>query len=140
MTVQSPPGPVTRESDWASLIVFGAVMMFLVGAFSVVEGLTALFDDQYYVTSPHGALLFDLTGWGWIHFIMGIIAVLTGLGLLAKAWWARYPAVALAALSAVAHLAFLPAAPFWAIIVLTLDVLVIWALIAHGDDALSRRS
>ncbi|MET7994706.1 hypothetical protein ABZU76_27815 [Amycolatopsis sp. NPDC005232] len=128
-----------EDSGWAGWIFFGATMMFLLGSFTLVEGLTALLDPQYYAVTAHGTLLFDLTGWGWVHLVLGAAAVLTSFGLFARASWARYPGVAIAGLSALAHLTFLPAAPFWALVVLTLDVLVIWALVAHASDVLRTR-
>ncbi|MEV8607409.1 hypothetical protein AB0383_05535 [Amycolatopsis sp. NPDC051373] len=131
--------PADEESGWARWIFFGATMMLLLGSFTLVEGLTALLDPQYYAVTAHGTLLFNLTGWGWVHLVLGVAAVVTGLGLLARASWARYPGIAIAGLSALAHLTFLPAAPFWALVVLTLDVLVIWALVAHAPDALRTR-
>jgi len=36
--------------------------------------------------------------------------------------------------SAIVNFAFIPIYPVWAIVIITLDVLVIWALAAHGRD------
>ncbi|MGW4487258.1 DUF7144 family membrane protein [Amycolatopsis sp. NPDC004368] len=138
-TVRPVEPVVTEETGWARWIFFGAAMMFLLGSFTLVEGLTALLDPDHYAVTPHGTILFSLTGWGWVHLVLGCAAVLTGIGLFARKSWARYPGIAIAGLSALAHLTFLPSAPFWALVVLTLDVLVIWALVVHASDALRDR-
>jgi hypothetical protein len=77
---------------------------------------------------------FDYTAWGWIHIIMGAIAVLTGIGLLMGQGWARWVGIGIAALSAVGNMAFLPAFPVWSTILVAFDILVIYALAAHGRE------
>ncbi|NKQ52338.1 hypothetical protein HFP15_05535 [Amycolatopsis sp. K13G38] len=125
----------TTRSLWVGWIWFGGAMMILLGFFNVIEGLVALFNDKYYVVGPQGLLVFDITGWGWVHLIIGVLAVASGLALFTGAVWARIAAVFLATVNAVAQLAFLSAYPVWATVVIALDVLVIWAVIVHGDEA-----
>lgn len=130
-----------RSTAWASWIWFAAMMMIMMGTFTAIFGLVALFDDTYYAVGPQGLLVFDLTQWGWIHLTVGVLAVFAGIALFGGAMWARVVAVGLAMINAIAQLAFMSAYPGWAVIVIVLDVLVIWALIVHGDElAAERRS
>lgn len=122
------------RTGWAGWVYFGGTMLILAGTFNLVEGLVALFNDQYYVPTRQGLLVFDITGWGWIHLIIGALAVIIGIGLFAGAMWARVSGVILAGLNALAQLAFLSAYPLWAAIVIAIDILIIWALIVHGDE------
>lgn len=131
-TTHGRPAP---RSMWVGWVYFGGAMMILLGTFNIIEGLVALFNDQYYVATSQGLLVFDITGWGWVHLIIGGLAVIVGVGLFTGATWARISGVVLCALNAIAQLAFLSAYPVWAVIVIALDVLVIWALIVHGDEA-----
>ena len=124
--------PVTL---WVSWVYFGGTMMIMLGAFNLIEGAVALFNDEYYVATPQGLLLFDITGWGWIHLIVGIVAIAVGIGVFTGATWARIGGVVLCAINALIQLVFLSAYPMWAVLVIALDVLVIWALIVHGDEA-----
>jgi len=126
-----------KRTGWVGWVYFAGTMLVLVGGFNLIEGLVALFNDQYYVPTRQGLLLFDITGWGWIHLIMGGLAVIVGIGLFTGATWARIGGVAFAALNAIVQLAFLSAYPVWAMIVITIDILIIWALIVHGDEARS---
>ena len=126
-----------RRTGWVGWVYFAGTMLILLGSFNAIEGLVALFNDQYYVPTRQGLLLFDLTGWGWIHLIVGGLAIITGIGLFTGAMWARVFGVILAGLNAIIQLTFLSANPLWAVIVITLDVLVIWALVVHGDEAKS---
>jgi len=122
-------------TGWAGWVVFGGVMLIMVGLFQVIQGLVALFDDGFYLVHPSGLMVHaNYNTWGWIHLAIGVIAALTGLGLLAGNMAARVLGVIIAGLSAVANLAFISAYPIWSTIIIALDVLVIFAIIVHGGD------
>jgi hypothetical protein len=127
----------TRRTGWVGWIFFAGTLLILLGVFNLIEGLVALFNDDYYVPTAQGLLVFDLTGWGWIHLVTGVLAIAIGVGLFSGAMWARVCGVILVGLNAIAQLAFLSAYPLWAVIVIALDVLVIWALVVHGAEAKS---
>lgn len=129
--------PVVHGS--ANWVVFGGVMLLLLGFVHAIEGLVALLDDGYYRVRPSGlAVHVSYTAWGWVHLVLGIVAALTGIGLLAGAMAARVLGVVLAVLSAVVNLGFIAAYPLWSAIVITLDVVVIHAIVVHGAE-LKRR-
>ena len=103
--------------------------------FSLIQGLIAVIGSNYYYVATNGSLfLFDLTGWGWWNLIVGVALILTGLALFTGATWARIVAVIAAGLSAIGQLLLVPAQPWWALIVIALDVLVIYAITAHGRE------
>jgi len=129
--VATPPEP----TGWVGWVVFGAMMMIMVGAFQIVVGLTALFNSGYYVVGEQNLLLnVDFTAWGWTHIALGAIAVAAAFGVLAGQMWGRVVGIAMALVSALVNLAFIAAYPLWSIMVITLDVLVIYALAAHGRE------
>jgi hypothetical protein len=120
-------------SGWAvGFTVFAAVMMIMVGAWQALAGLIAIFENEFYVPTRNYIFQFDATSWGWIHLIMGAIVAFAGWGLLSGQTWARIVGITLAALSATANFLFIPYYPFWSILIIAVDVLVIWALAAHG--------
>jgi hypothetical protein len=123
------------QTAWAGWVVFGGVMLIMLGAFQVVQGLVALFDDGFYLVGQNGLVVdVDYNTWGWIHTIIGIVAILTGIGLLAGNMAARIVGVGIAFLSALVNLAFLSAYPVWSTIMITLDVIVIYSIIVHGRE------
>jgi hypothetical protein len=120
-------------SGWAvGFILFAAIMMIMIGVFQAIAGLVAIFENEFYVATRSYLFQFDATTWGWIHLIAGVIIAFAGWGLLSGRTWARVVGIILAVLSAIANFAFLPYYPFWALTIIALDVLVIWALAAHG--------
>ncbi|MGY1745461.1 DUF7144 family membrane protein [Blastococcus sp. SYSU D00695] len=126
-------------SAWAGWVVFGGVMLVLLGAFQIIEGLVALFDDGFYAVSSSGLVVdVDYNTWGWVHLVIGIVAVLTGLGLLAGNMLARVVGVGIAMLGAIVNLAFLSAYPIWSTLMIALNVVVIFAIVVHGRELKDR--
>jgi hypothetical protein len=122
-------------SGWARWVVFGGVMLIMLGAFQIIEGLVALFDDGFYAVRSSGLVVHvDYSAWGWVHMLIGVVGVLAGLGLLVGNMAARIVGVVIAFLSAVVNLAFISAYPVWSTIMIALDVLIIFAIIVHGRE------
>ena len=127
------------QQDYSSAAVgwtiFAAVMMLLIGAWHVIAGLVALIDgEDFYVLGQEWVFQFNVTTWGWVHLIAGIIVVIAGVGLFSGNIAARAVAVALVALSALGNFMWLPYQPVWSIAMITVSVFVIWALTVHGRD------
>jgi hypothetical protein len=123
-------------SGWAiGGTVFAGVIMIMVGAFHAIAGLVAILDDQFYVVAKNYTYSFDVTGWGWIHLIAGIIVVLGGAYVFSGATWARVVGMTLAVLSAIANFFFIPYYPWWSLLIIALDVWVIWALSRPVEEA-----
>jgi hypothetical protein len=114
--------------------VFAAILMVTIGVFQAIAGIVALLNDEFYVVTQEWIFQFDVTTWGWVHLLAGVIVGLAGAALFTGAVWARTVAVALAVISAVLSFMWLPWYPIWAVIVIALDITVIWALTVHGRD------
>ena len=124
-----------EPSGWAGWVVFAGAMLILVGIFQVIQGLVAVFDDGFYLVHSSGLVVdVNYTTWGWTHVLIGIVAVLAGLGLLAGNILARVVGVIVAMVSAVVNMAFVAAYPVWSLMLIALDVIVIYAIIAHGRE------
>lgn len=130
------PPPPRRGSAWSGWIIFGGVMLALAGSFQLIEGFVALLDHNYYLVARNGLVVhMSYTGWGWVHIAFGTINILAGFGLFARRTAARIWAIIVAATSAIVNIGFTAAYPVWVIMIVTLDVLVIYALCVHWDEA-----
>ena len=118
---------------------FAAIMMMLSGGFEILQGLSAIIRKNLYVVNKDYIYKINVNGWGWIHLILGVIVLLAGIALLGGALWARIVGIAMAALIAIANFLWLPYYPVWAIVLIALNVVVIWALAAHGRDIAADR-
>jgi hypothetical protein len=135
MTDVQETRPRTVPTGWAGMAMFGAMVMVLLGTFQALAGLIALLDDGYYaVGSDQLAVHASYTAWAWVHLLIGALAVVTGMGLMSGALWARVIGLFICVGSAIVNFAFVAAAPFWALTMITLAVLTLYAIIAHGDE------
>jgi hypothetical protein len=133
MSGYDPP----RPSGWAlGGLIFAATVLLVVGVFQIVAGIAAIVDDEFYVVVANYAFDFDVTVWGWIHLVVGILAVLSGVALFGQRAWAAAVAVVVAVLSAISNFLFIPYYPFWSLLTIGLAIWVIWAVTRPGavDD------
>jgi hypothetical protein len=135
-TVRSASARTAPEpTAWVSWVIFAGIMLILVGAFQAIDGLVALFKDEYYVVRPDGLVVnVDYTAWGWVHLLLGLLLIAAGAAIFSGRAWGRAIGVLAAVLSAVVNFAFIPAYPLWSVLIITVDVLVIYALVAHGGE------
>ena len=125
----------TSMTAWVGMVAFAGVVMFLLGTFHVIQGLVALFREEYYQVGPEQLVVHvNWSTWGWIHVIGGAAIVAAGLGLFAGQSWARAVAVILAMISAIVNVGLLAAYPLWGALMITLDLLVVWAVMVHGGE------
>lgn len=123
-----------RPTAWAGFVVLAAVLMCIVGIFNIVTGLVAVFNDTIYSQGKNVTVALDVTGWGWFHIVWGLLLLGTGMALYAGQTWARVVAIVLVSVNMITQLMEMPAYPLWGLVILTLDILIIWAIIVHGDE------
>jgi hypothetical protein len=130
--------PETRSASPSGLAVgvtiTAAIILILAGICHAMQGVVGLATNEFYVATQKWILQFDVTTRGWIHIVVGLIAVLAGIGLFSGAVWARTLGVIIAAVSVIANFLWLPYYPFWAVLIIVFVLFVIWALTAHGRD------
>jgi hypothetical protein len=131
---QATYGEQQEVTGWVGWIVFAGTMMIVGGVLNVVYGLIAAINDDWVVFGNRANLYLDLSEWGWIHMGLGVIVTLAGIFLFTGNILARTVGVIVAAVSILANFVWMPVYPVWSLIVVTLDVLVIWALTAHGAE------
>ena len=128
---------MASESRGAGGAFFAGVLMIVVGIFGALEGLAAIIKDSFFVATPNYWINVDVTSWGWIHLVLGALVALVGFAVLAGQTWARVIGIILAALSAFANFMFMPYYPFWAILIIAIDIWVIWALCVWHPEEIS---
>jgi hypothetical protein len=129
----------TRErSGWAvGWMMWAAVWMWILGFFHALAGFAAIVEDEIFVATPDYIYRLDVTTWGWIHLILGVVVLLAGFSVFNGSVWARTVGVTLAVVSTIANFVWLPHYPIWGILMITANAFVIWALTVHGRDAAS---
>jgi hypothetical protein len=128
---------MATSERWTGWISFAGLMMVIIGGLDFFEGLIAVIRGQYYAVTPNQIVVVDLTAWGWIMIIWGVLLVFAGFGLLSGATWARWFSIVVLSLNIIAQLGFVGSSqyPLWALTVLTLTIVVLYALIVRWNDS-----
>jgi hypothetical protein len=113
-------------------LIFGAVMLAVVGFFNLLDGIAAIAQSHIFIGNAH-YVVGDLRAWGWVMTIFGAVQLLAVLGVWAGNQLARWFAVAVLGLNAIGQMFFIPAYPFWSLLIIALDVVALWGLCAYGS-------
>jgi hypothetical protein len=126
------PGPTyaddSRGSGW---ITFAGVMLIVVAILNMIDGVAAISKSKFFVANAQ-YVLSDLNTWGWIILVIGVLQMLVGFGVWAGNRLARWAGIVIVSLNMIAQLLFIPAYPFWSLAIFTVDVLIIYGLVAYG--------
>jgi hypothetical protein len=112
-------------------------MLIIVGVVDVIQGIVALANDEFFVVTQEWVFKFDITTWGWIQLILGVVLIASGIGIFSANVLARTVGVIVAAVAAIVNFAWLPYYPVWSLVAISIAIAVIWALTAHGRDIAS---
>lgn len=118
----------TVGSGW---ITFAGVMLMVVATLNIIDGIAAISNSKFFIDDA-SYILSGLNTWGWIVLVIGVAQVFVAFGVWAGNQLARWLGVAIASVNVVAQLMFIPSYPFWALAIFSLDILVIYGLVAHG--------
>lgn len=128
-TYRTPQEQSSVRQGVATVTSIGAaVLLFVAAVLSVLAGVSAVAADELFVEGPEYIWQFSVTAWGWIHIILGALLAITAIALMTGAMWARITAVFMAGLSIIGHFMWIPYYPWWSIVVIALDIVVIWAV------------
>lgn len=124
-----------EPSGWAvGWTAFAGIMMILSGIWWIIAGIAAIANDNLFVLTEDYIFKFDLTTWGWIHLLVGILVVFAGFALFSGKVWARTVGVIIAVLAGLVAFSWIPYYPIWGILFIAISIAIIWSLTAHGDD------
>jgi hypothetical protein len=135
-TTQPARGTGGRHSDGHGygLVLFASVMLVIVGCFNLIYGIAAIANSHVLTANAH-YVFGNLRAWGWITLIIGALQLLAAAGVVAGNQWARWFGVAVLGLSAIDQMFFLPAYPFWSLMIIAADVVALYGLCAYGSRA-----
>ena len=130
------PAHGADTAGWVvGLSLFAGILMMITGLFNAMEGVVALARNEVYAITPRYIFAFDLTTWGWIQIILGVIVLAAGVGVITGQLWGRVVGITIATLTILANFAFIPYYPVWSLLIIALNVFVIWALCVYDRNA-----
>jgi hypothetical protein len=123
-------GASQGEGYW--MIVFAVVLLVTVGFFNLIDGIAAIANSHVFVANAH-YVVGDLRFWGWIVLILGTLQLIAAIAILAGSQAARWFAVVVIGLNAIGQMFFIPAYPFWSLLIIAVDIVALWGLCAYGS-------
>jgi hypothetical protein len=139
MTTAPTMRPAGGAGDYAEgrghgLIVFASVLLAVLGFFNLIYGIAAIAQSHVFVANAH-YVWSDLRTWGWFTLILGILQLLAAAGVLTGNQWARWFGVVVVGLNAIDQMFFIPAYPFWSLMIIAVDIVALYALCVYGSRA-----
>jgi hypothetical protein len=120
---------------WVGWVYFAGILLVVRAFFQAFLGIVALASPTFFVVTTDNLAVFNFTAWGWVHLVMAVILLTAGFSLFHGGIWGRVVGVVLTALALIANLVFLPAYPIWCVAAIVIDLLVLYALVVHGNEA-----
>jgi hypothetical protein len=120
------------EREGYGLIIFAFVLLLVLSFFNLIDGIAAVANSHVFIANAH-YVFGDLRTWGWITLIIGVLQLLAAGGILTGNQLARWFAVALVGLNAIGQMFFIPAYPFWSLMIIAVDVVALWGLCLYGS-------
>ena len=129
-----PAGAGGRHAEGRGygLIIFASVLLLVIGFFNLLDGIAAIANSHVFIGNAH-YVVGDLRAWGWTMTIFGVLQLLAAAGLWTGNQLARWFAVAVVGLNAIGQMFFIPAYPFWSLVIIAVDVVALWGLCAYGS-------
>ena len=129
-----PAGPAGRHAEGRGygLVIFSALLLAIIGFFNLLDGIAAIANSHIFIADAH-YVVGDLRAWGWVMTIFGAVQLLAAVGVWAGNQLARWFAVAVVGLNVLAQMFFIPAYPFWSLLIIAVDVVALWGLCAYGS-------
>ena len=129
-TMRRDRGARQGEGYW--MIVFAVALLVTVGFFNLIDGIAAIANSHVFIANAH-YVVGDLRAWGWVVLILGTLQVIAAVAVLAGSQAARWFAVVVIGLNAISQMLFIPAYPFWSLLIIAVDVVALWGLCAYGS-------
>jgi hypothetical protein len=131
-TTTRPGRDTSERREGYGLIVFAAVLLLVIGVFNLIDGIAAIAKSGVFIGNAH-YVFGDLRTWGWVALVLGVLQLLAAGGIVAGNQLARWTAVGLVALNAIAQMMAIPAYPFWSLTIIAADVVALWGLCVYGS-------
>lgn len=113
------------------MIIFAGVLLAMIGFFNLLDGISAIASAHIFIGNAH-YVVGDLRAWGWVAAILGGLQLLAAVGVMVGNQLARWFGVAVVGLNAVGQMFFIPAYPFWSLMIIGADIVALWALCVYG--------
>lgn len=122
-------------TGWVGWVAFAGALMVMLGILQILVGIAAVAKDDFWVAGDQGMLVLSVQQWGWVQLIVGTLIVIAGFSAFVGRFFGRLVGIVLAMMVAISNLTYVNLTPIWSLIVIFMSIMVIYALVVHGDEA-----
>jgi hypothetical protein len=122
------PGSTTTRPALNDMTIFAGVLILITGLLHLLAAIAAIAGRDIFVVTEDQVFLVDVSTWGWVHLVIAVLIIIAGIGIVTGKSWGYLAGIVMASISILDNFLFAPIYPFWALVMITLDVLIIWAL------------
>lgn len=122
------PGPTRSGPALNDMTIFAGVLILIAGILHLFSAIAAIAGRNIFVVTEDQVFLIDVTAWGWIHLVIAVLAIAAGVAVVMGQTWGYVAGIVMASVSILDNFLFAPIYPFWALVLIAIDILVIWAL------------
>jgi hypothetical protein len=132
MRRDSGAGGRHAEGRGAGMVAFASILLAVIGFFNMLYGIAAIAGSHVFTANTH-YVFGDLRAWGWVTLILSVLQLVAAGGIVMGNQLARWFAVAVVGINAIEMMFFIPAYPFWALVIIAADIVALWGLCAYGS-------
>ena len=129
---RSSTGRTYAEGRGYGLVLFAGVLLLVIGFWNLIYGIAAIAQSHVFVANAH-YVVGNLRTWGWITLIIAALQILAGIGVMTGNQAARWAGIFLVGLNAINQMFFIPAYPFWSLMIIAVDIVALYGLCAYGS-------
>ncbi|WP_225724554.1 MULTISPECIES: hypothetical protein [unclassified Nocardia] len=122
------PGPVRTGPVLNDMTIFAGVLILITGILHLLTAIAAIAKRDIFVVTEDQVFLLNVSTWGWVHLVIAVLVIVAGVGIVTGKSWGYLAGIVMAAVSILDNFLFAPIYPFWALVMIAIDILVIWAL------------
>ncbi|MFE7798091.1 hypothetical protein [Nocardia sp. NPDC057440] len=123
----SPASTPTRPA-LNDMTIFAGVLILITGLLHLMAAIAAIAGRDIFVVTEDQVFLVDVSVWGWVHLVIAALIIIAGIGVVTGKTWGYLAGIVMASVSILDNFLFAPIYPFWALVIIAIDILVIWAL------------
>lgn len=120
----------------AGWLMFAGIMILIVAVLNIIYGIAAIDNARFFIEDEK-FILSDLSTWGWIILIIGVLQLFAGFSIWAGGEYGRWIGIITASVSAIGALLTIPGYPFWSLAIFAIDIMIIYGLAAYGGQRTS---
>ena len=133
-------GATPYAASRPGLVTFAAVMAFMLGGFQLTWAIVELVNAGWLAGTAYGTFNGMLWLWAIVDILLALVSFYAGYDILRGGQFGQVYGVIIAGFSAIRWFFYLPAAPWVGIVIIAIDVLIIYGLVAHSDYFRARSS